>query len=120
MATDFTRIIASGALCVCSTALFLLFYAIRPAERDAGKERRLAPLKKIRLGTFALLVCTQVAHASWRFIRGRFMLAAYDAQLAATTMLYAITVVGSETESFTSGAQCVPDARLAWLTPWDA
>ncbi|KAG2501077.1 hypothetical protein HYH03_000896 [Edaphochlamys debaryana] len=55
-----------------------------------GRERRLKLLKRIRVVSFALVSAGQVAMAAWRASQGRFMLAAYDAQLVATAVLWSL------------------------------
>ncbi|EFJ52475.1 hypothetical protein VOLCADRAFT_86609 [Volvox carteri f. nagariensis] len=76
-----------------TTALLLLFYAIRPSEADARKERRLLNLKRIRIGTFVIVTLGQAGIGAWRAIQGRFMLGMYDAQLVSTAILWALTAV---------------------------
>ncbi|GLI64082.1 hypothetical protein VaNZ11_007251, partial [Volvox africanus] len=90
---DIATALGASVVGLNTTALFLLFYAIRPSEADARKERRLQNLKRIRIVTFVAVTVSQAGMGAWRALQGRFMLAMYDAQLVSTGILWALTAV---------------------------
>ncbi|GLC34551.1 hypothetical protein PLESTB_001249100 [Pleodorina starrii] len=88
---DIATALGASVVSLNTTALLLLFYAIRPFDADTRKERRLLNLKRIRIGTFVVVTLGQAGLGAWRAIQGRFMLAMYDAQLVSTGILWALT-----------------------------
>ncbi|GIL72034.1 hypothetical protein Vretimale_559 [Volvox reticuliferus] len=90
---DIATALGASVVGLNTTALLLLFYAIRPSEADARKERRLQNLKRIRIGTFVVATVGQAGMGAWRAFQGRFMLAMYDAQMVSTGILWALTAV---------------------------
>lgn len=90
---DIATSIGASVVGLNTAALLLLFYAVRPSDADARKERRLLNLKRIRIGTFVVVAVGQAAICAWRASQHKFILAMYDAQMVSTGLLWALTAV---------------------------
>lgn len=83
------------SIALAATALVFTFWLLKPEEPDRLKERRLRPLKYVRLAGFLALTFSQAAVLALRFAAGTLFFGdnVYDAQLAAPLILWATVVV---------------------------